>query len=407
MQFISQRFFLADEISQQDKAAVSRVFDELFNDAEESDLLFSSGTKEDISKIKKITTKIKTNYSDIIFIGTGASYTIPKMVINFAQYRARVNFHFLRNFDSDHLLHLTNKLNPEKTFIISISKSGNSAEVLINLLKLYEWLEGKLTRAKIKEHFLIITEEKFTPLFEISQKLGCELIVHPNVGGRFAVFTAIGLLPAALIDFDINKIVSYSKECLKHTIKNKDWIIEAVTYNYSLSKHYINSVLLSYGENLIGLNEWHKQLIAESLGKKNCGIVPIVAIGTFDQHVQLQLFLDGSKDLYFTVCGIKNACKDLKIHNKLGISSLDYFENKSIFDILNMNMELILDKLKLAKKNIRIIEISKVCEESLVEIVVTEFIELMVIAKLKNINPFNQPAIEDIKHRIKEIIQNA
>lgn len=404
MAAISQKFFLKTSIPTNILVKTSKVFNELFEDASENNLLFAAESPEELDTIKQIAKNISQNYENVIFLGTGASYTIPKMIIDLAS-NSNLNFHFLRNFDEAHINYLMNKLNPKKTFIVAISKSGETIEVLTNFLKIHAWMLKNLKQEQLKERFLVVTEEKASQLFILAENIGCLNINHPNIGGRFAVLTVVGLLPALLVGLDVDKMMAASKRITAEIIQEKDSLIQAAAYNHFFSEKDFSSVLLSYGENFNGFNEWHKQLIAESLGKDNKGMIPLTSLGSYDQHIQLQLFLDGSKSLYFTILS-KKPSGESEIKNKTGVRDLNYLTGLTFSEMLAKNMWVVIDLLKSKNKNIRYLELNAISEDTIVELVVRQLLELMLLAKLRGVNPFGQPAVDGIKSKIKSVLKD-
>ena len=403
---LSQKFHLLEEVSNSVKKQVEKSFDELFSDADSEDLIFASESEKELDDISKLATKIVKDFDNIIFVGTGASYTIPKMYLDFAA-TTKTNFYFLRNIDSKLINDLVKRLDPERTVAILISKSGETAEVVVNFLKLHEWLKKHLSDKEIKSRFIAITEEKPSELFAIAETIGCKNIVHPNVGGRFSVFTVVGLLAASLAGFDIKKMMSSVKKITHKLIKEKKSLIESVSFyheNFLSGNHHI---LLSYGEYFEGFNEWHSQLIHESLGKGGKGVISQTAIGAYDQHIRLQYLLDGSDKVFCSLLAIKKIKNDLSIKNQTKIKTLNYYSKNSFHETLIKNCIVVVELIKNSQKPLREVSLSQVNEEDICELIVRQIIELMLLAHLRGINPFGQPAIENIKNRIKEELNDA
>lgn len=401
---LTQRLYLQEEIPASVKKTVAKVIDDLFEGMKDHNLPFTAESDDELEGLQKLARKILAKFNNIIFVGTGASYTIPKMIIDFFD-KNQKNFFFIRNLSAHQINNITSKLHPQETLVIAISKSGESIEVITNFLKLHEWFNSHLEPQAISEHFLTISEEKFSPLFCLSEKIKCQNINHPNVGGRFSVFTVVGLLPALLVGLEINKIMHFIKEKTALIIKEKKQLIEGISYNYYFSNKGLSSALLSYGEYFNGYNDWYKQLIAESLGKQNKGIIPITAIGAYDQHVQLQLFIDGIKDMYFTIISFDQISEDTAVKNYTGLETINYLVGKSFNHILSKNRLVVESLLKKKNKNLRIITIDNLSEESITELIILQIIELMVYARLIGVNPFGQPAVENIKLKIEEAVK--
>ncbi len=383
---------------------IESCFSDLFSDAASEDLLISSENPDEISLLKNVSKKIQENFDNIILVGTGASYTIPKMMIDFGN-RYQKNFIFLRNYDAESLNHIKNHLNPRKTAIISISKSGESLEIICNTLNLYDWLSSKVKDAA--EHFYVITEEKPSKLFIFAESVQCTNLVHANVGGRFSVFTKVGLLPAMLAGFNVDLLLDEAKTALQSLIKTKkEDLIKAVTYQYDNLKRQNNIVLLSYGEKFCGFNQWVKQLNSESLGKDNKGFLTIDSIGSYDQHIQLQLFLDGNEKLFYKLVSASPTKNDIQISGNMQIPDIDAINKMTFSEHLNKNKELILTLLNENKKEILEYKLTEFNEKNISELITQHIMEIMLLGRALEINPFGQPAVENIKQKLEESVKN-
>ncbi|MEQ9115942.1 MAG: hypothetical protein RLN62_04020 [Rickettsiales bacterium] len=402
---LSQKFHLQGEVSESEKKKVSKAFDDLFGEANPEDLVFASESEDELREIVELSNKLSSEFDSIIFVGTGASYTIPKMYLDFAASH-KTNFYYLRNFDVQQLNAITTKLDPKKTAAILISKSGQTAEVVVNFLKLHEWIKKHVDEDEIKNHFITITEESPTELFTIAETLGCTNFVHPHVGGRFAVFTVVGLLAASLGGFNIIKLMSSVKKVTDKLIKEKKSLIDSAVFYYANYHEHKHHGMLSYGECFDGFNEWHSQLVFESLGKNNSGVASITSIGAYDQHIKLQYLLDGSKDLFCTLIHVKKFNQDLKIKNHTKIKALNYYQKNTVNEVLNKNKNVVLELLKQSNKSIREVTLNNINEEDIAGLIVRQILELMLLGFLNGINPFGQPAVQNIKSQIEDELKH-
>ena len=166
-------------------------------------------------------------------------------------------------------------------------------------------------------------------------------------------------------------------------------------------KEITGHIFLVYSDRLMNLANWYKQLWNESLGKNGLGLHLISALGAVDQHSQLQMWLDGPKNLIFTIVIPKKRSHDFKVKNKKNILP-GYLNNKMMGDLLNIMAESTAAELRKAGAHVRIIYIEDDKEEAVIKLMTLFILEVSLIGKLIGINPFNQPAVEKVKLRVKK-----
>jgi glucose-6-phosphate isomerase len=216
---------------------------------------------------------------------------------------ARVRFH--DNVDPATFDSLLAALDPAKTAIVAISKSGTTAETMAQLLVLLAWAKGAGGAAGGR--FVAITEAKPSPLRRLAEAHGMIVLDHdPGIGGRYSVLSNVGLLPAMVGGLDAQRLRLGASEVLLATLAARDPSDSAPAVGAALSvalyryKGAGATVLMPYADRLERFALWFRQLWAESLGKNGTGTTPVRAVGTVDQHSQLQLYLDGPRDKMFT-----------------------------------------------------------------------------------------------------------
>ncbi|MCH9754020.1 MAG: hypothetical protein K0T99_03880 [Alphaproteobacteria bacterium] len=405
MTVISQNFILSQEIEQKYLDDVESARKSIFSDAENIPLLLSNETEEEIERVQDIAKNIKKKFTNLVILGTGASESIPK--IFFALGDTELNVEFLSNVDQYCVDRALKKMQPEDTCVLAISKSGNTVEIITLLMYMRKWFGNNIKNSSIAEHFYFITEFKESPIYLIAKDIGGTLIEHDNIGGRYAVFTSVGLLPAAVAGFDVKKIVYYANQYFRELIKNDSWVMKGASYNNDMSKKFTNNVFISYGDRFEGINLWVRQLIAESLGKDSKGITPITSRGIVDHHSQLQLYLDGPDDKFFTIISSKKSKNSGEfVINRDAEKSygVDYLYGASLNDVMDAQMNLSIVELKEHNKNLRIINTKKIDEEFIAEFMMGTMLEVILFAYINDINPFGQPAVENIKKNFKSYI---
>ena len=230
-----------------------------------------------------------------------------------------------------------------------------------------------------------------------------EIIHHNNfIGGRYSVLSEVGMLPAELMGLDYKKFRQFNL-----LIKNKNFfnsLISSVNSSLLLiKKKKFNSIIINYDEKSENLFKWYQQLIAESLGKKKKGILPIISNMPKDNHSVMQLYLDGFQNNFFTFFYV-NENKSYKINNKTILPSKNFLRNKNLSNIIYAQKkatERVFDKKKIP---FRSFEVKKRDEQSLGELFSFFMLETILLGKCLGINPYDQPAVELIKKETKKIL---
>lgn len=354
----------------------------------------------DLTPIKKIAKKF-LDCDKILVFGTGGSSLGGKCLVNF---QANITGEtprviFMENADSLSFQNVLNKCNPARTGIIAISKSGRTTETLVTLLSLCEMWKN----FDYKNKAIAITERsEDNDLINIANSLKMEVVEHnPKIGGRFSVFSVVGLLPALLGNVDIDTFTKAAQKIFNEVKENArcQTFSEAYEmYNEVFKDGVINQhVIMPYSDMLEDYTKWVVQLISESLGKsENFGITPIRAIGTVDQHSMLQLFLGGPTNKFFTIIVVKNNYPTTSINSTISGKVIKHLKGHKINELMYAHAKATIKVLK-AKAPVRVLEYDKLNISTIAELMAKSFIEILVIAKLANINPFDQPAVEESK----------
>jgi glucose-6-phosphate isomerase len=236
---------------------------------------------------------------------------------------------------------------------------------------------------------------------KLAKKLKAEVVYHNDyIGGRYSVLSEVGMLPAELMGLKQNKFKRFND-----LIKNKRFVNSLIlnvsnTINLIKQKKF-NSIILNYDESSINLFNWYQQLIAESLGKNNKGILPIISLLPKDNHSLMQLYLDGFKNNFFTFFFVQDNVKKNIINSNI-IDTHSYLRGKSLSDILEAQFNA--TKKVFIKKKIpfRSFYLRKKNEETLGELFTFFILETILLGKAMKINPYNQPAVELIKKETKK-----
>ena len=330
--------------------------------------------------------KIKKNLH-LRIIGVGGSILGAKAIYNFLKKKIKRKVYFIDNLNNQ------SRKNKKKFTNLIISKSGNTVETIVNSNILI----------KKKDENLFITENKNSYLTILAQKMKSEIIHHNNyIGGRYSVLCETGMVPAHFMGLKIKKFKQ-----LNNLVKNKNFLNSLISNVNStlffLKKKKFNSVIINYDESSDSLFKWYQQLLAESLGKKNTGILPVISTMPMDNHSVMQLYLDGFKNNFFTFFYV-NESRSPNILNHKILASHNFLKNKNIDQILYAQKKSTENVFK--KKNIpfRTFEIKNRNEETIGELFCFFMLETILLAKALKLNPFDQPAVELIKKETKKIL---
>ena len=331
--------------------------------------------------------KYKKNFNFRV-IGMGGSILGIKTIYEFLGEKIKKKFSFIDN------LLPQKKINKKKNTInLIVSKSGNTTETIVNANLLINKNDDNI----------FITENKKSYLYLLGEKLKSDIIHHNNfIGGRYSVLSEVGMLPAELMGLNPNKFRS-----LNDLIKNKKFINKLISnvnsIIYFIKNKKYNSIIINYDKKSESLFNWYQQLIAESLGKKKKGLLPIVSNMPKDNHSVMQLYLDGFKNNFFTFFYVKEK-NSLKINDNKILLSQKYLKGKDIDSIIYAQKKATENVFKKKKIPFRSFEIKKRDEKSLGELFCFFILETILIGKTLNLNPYDQPAVELIKKETKKLL---
>jgi glucose-6-phosphate isomerase len=364
---------------------------------------------DDLEAIESLARDLRKRFSTIIIAGTGGSGLSGRTLTSLVPYHRKPGIHFLENIDPDMMDPLLARLDIEDTCFIVISKSGSTAETLSQFYALLEYTAAAMGRDKAREHFVVITQPSPSPLRDTAQSLGLTLLDHaPDIGGRFCILTNVGLLPAALTGLDIRAIRRGAKTVVHQldTAKSPEDCYPAygATLQYAfLQQGYPITVMLPYAERLAGFSSWYRQNWAESLGKEGRGSTPIRAIGTTDQHSQLQLYLDGPKDKLFHMIMLsrKGTGRNIFAPDR---ADLDYLKGKTLGDVMAAEQKATFESLIANQCPVRLFKLDVLNEEAMGALLMHFMLEIILTADLLEINPFDQPAVEEGKKLARDYL---
>ncbi len=351
---------------------------------------------DNLEEIKSFAKKVKDHYEDIVLCGIGGSALGATCLKEALPNNGKLIV--LDNIDPQLIHEIDQKLNYEKTLFIIISKSGTTIETTSQYKYFRQKIEEK--NLEVNKHFVFITDPEKGILKETANNENIPCFPIPeNVGGRFSVLTAVGLLPAALIGIDVDKLIEGAQK-MKDKFLSENFE-ENLPYQIALTQYLINQkgknihVMMPYSHKLFKLADWYRQLLAESIGKNiDTGITPVNALGVTDQHSQSQLYNDGPNDKLITFIEIADFKVEEKIPGSITFNQLINIEKKATEESLT----------KKDRPN-QTITVNSICEESIGGLFLLFEGQIAFLGEFYNINAFDQPGVELSKQITKDNVK--
>jgi glucose-6-phosphate isomerase len=384
--------------------------------------------RDDIADIKTAAQRlVARGATDVVFLGTGGSSLGGQTLAQLAGYavpavdslRLQPRVHFMDNLDPDTFDALLRMLPLATTRFVAISKSGGTAETLMQTIATLTALKKTGLEALIPELVLGLTEPakagKRNGLRDLLGAHRVSMLDHDTgVGGRYSVFTNVGLLAAATAGLNIERIRAGAMAALAPIVKGSlaQDVPSAVgaALNVALAeqnrKHI--SVMMPYADQLERFARWYVQLWAESLGKGGKGTTPLAALGPVDQHSQLQLFMAGPRDKLFTIITVGTGNRGPRMDAELAkLAGEPGLAGKTIGDLVAAQGRATSDTLAKNGHPVRTLHLDRLDEETLGELLMHFMLETIIAAHLFGVDPFDQPAVEEGKVLAKRYLAGA
>ena len=370
------------------KATYNKVQNHYYNIINEKSEVISSLDKKYKDSFSKKIVKKFIKIKNVILIGMGGSILGAKAIYSFLN-PVNKKFYFIDSFFNSSKKKIRN---PKITLIIS--KSGNTLETISN---------SSILSNNKKNKNIFITENKRNYLNQLASDLKSEIIHHNNfIGGRYSVLSEVGMLPAQFMGFKPNNFRKFN-ELVKDKFFVNSLINNVSNIFYYLKKNKTNSIILNYDKNSNDLFYWYQQLVAESLGKKKKGILPVISEMPKDNHSLMQYYLDGVQNNFFTLFFVKEK-NSIKIKKNQLLKSHHYLKNKSLNEISFSQFVATGKVFKKKQIPFRSFVINKKNEETLGNLFIFFILETILLGRLMNINPYNQPSVELIKKQTYKIL---
>lgn len=369
---------------------------------------------QDVSSLKEHG-KWLSGFESIIQIGIGGSALGNRMLNNALLHpfynglspekRKGPRYYLAENVDPDSNNAIWEMVDPDKTALLVISKSGSTAETMANFLFFFNKMQQSLDRDETLKRVLVITDPEKGTLRSLVNDTGCRsLEVPPGVGGRYSVLSPVGLSAASAVGIDIDDLLEGAREahsqlsCSAGILDNPAHILSTLTFLHYREGRNIN-VLMPYTDSLNAFVEWYAQLWAESIGKEGKGSTPVRALGAVDQHSQVQLYTEGPDDKLFTLINVekRNSVLTIPHPNEGSLSPLGYMGGKDMSQMIGFEARSTASAIVASGKPVIWIDLPDLSAKTLGGLIFFYQYATAVLGYLLSINPFDQPGVEQGK----------
>jgi glucose-6-phosphate isomerase len=384
-----------DEAMAELRPALDRI--RHWHDSDELPLFKLPARRDDLAALEAHADRF-ARFEHVVVMGSGGSSLSGKTLValkdqGFGPAPGRPKLWFIDNVDPATFAALLDRLPLDRTGFIPISKSGGTPETIAAFLALTGAVEAKLGKAALASNVMAITEPVDNPLRRLATSMGCTILEHdPKVGGRYSALSLVGMLPAMIAGLDCAAVREGAASVLDPVLAANDVADIAPALGAALSvglarEKGINiTVLMPYVDRLNTFGSWYRQIWAESIGKQGVGTTPAIALGTVDQHSQVQLYLDGPADKLFTFL-IQDTAGQGATLQPGGDKALDYLTGHTMGDLLQAEADATATATVQAKRPTRTIG----------ALMMHFILETIFAAHLWKIDAFDQPAVEQGK----------
>jgi len=398
---------------------VRQIHADLQSRRQAGDIGFYDLPHQDTTALQETAAEVAERFDTFVVLGIGGSSLGGRALITALRHpwhtmlpvdgrEGRPRVFFLDNIDPDTHAGLFDLLDLERTCFNAISKSGTTAETNAQFLLFRDRLQAALGPA-YRDHLILTTDRQRGNFRKIADEEHIRSFVIPdNVGGRFSVFTPVGLLPAAVSGIDIDRLLAGAAAMAARCENDDLWAnpayLNAVChYLLDVRRGKSMAVMMSYSDGLLSVADWFRQLWAESLGKRKSldgrdvytGPTPITALGVTDQHSQLQLYSEGPNNKTFTFLKVESFRTAMPVPTAYeSMNDLSYLGGHSLEELLTAEREATQYSLTQCRRPNCSITLPSVTEETVGQLLFMLEAQTALSGGLYNINPFDQPGVE-------------
>lgn len=346
--------------------------------------------------------KIRATYSNMLIVSMGGATLNPQIVLSIRDEMTGPNIRIMNTTDTFMFHKSTHDLDLNKTCVLVISNSGNTIETVAMTSALMQIFEEQKVK-NVKEHFYFVVGQTNNYLRQIATDLGSMIIDYDDaIGGRYSGFSSVGLLPGLIAGLDMNGLLNGASDIANQFMtEGEDSTPAQAALAMYLTRHY-DLVAVSYANTLDSFLEWYTQIISESLGKDGKGITPIRGVCPMDQHSMFQLYLDGPKDKAYIFFGVDDESGyDYKLHKDV---KPDYLKGRMLKQVHNAQFNATYTSIKNNHLPIRSLVLDKLSANNIGALMMHSAIEVILTALLMEVNPFDNPGVEQIKVEVRKIL---
>ncbi len=365
--------------------------------------------RDDLEVLKVFAASLTKDTTDLVILGIGGSSLGAQALAQltgwglpgYQTHADRPTIHLPENLDPLTFERLLDSCDLRTTRFLIVSKSGGTAEPLTQMLAAMTAIEKAGGGKHLKQHFFVLTSPgDKNSLRQFAESHGFPILDHADIGGRFSVLSNTGLLPAAVLGIDGEKLRRGAAATLEATLTDDNSpvaLCAATTVGLLEERGVSLSALTSYDDRLQRFGLWFRQLWGESLGKEGKGLTPLAGVGPVDQHSQLQLYLAGPNDKLHTII-----TRDVKGDGPVPVSDFvagplsDYAET-TMGDLLDAEQRATLATLAKNGRPVRHLNVTTLNEESMGALLMHFMLETILVADMLGVDPFGQPAVEEGK----------
>ena len=359
---------------------------------------------------------VTTHFDHLLVLGMGGSSLGGEMLVHcLGGDEPAVDVRFIDNIDPERMEATLAGVALGRTCVLAVSKSGGTAETLAQLATILPRLERAVGAARVADHVIALTESPDGALGQIASARGIPVVHHPAVGGRYAVLSPVGLIPAYAAGVDVAGVVAGARAMAERSLAAD--IHDSPAFwggaaQYLLARRGLTqSVQFPYYERLDKVTSWYRQLWAESLGKiatdgAPSGLTPVRAMGATDQHSQLQLYLQGPRDKQFTLFFAEELARrgDRIPEDDAHLDAVAPLAGHTVGELLKAEFQATRETLTRQGRPNRTLAFDRLTAEVLGEMIMLMELETVVVAELLGVDPFDQPAVEEGKHLAREYL---
>lgn len=382
---------------------------------------------DDLEEVEKAAHILAQNCDTVLVLGTGGSslggQTLQTVATDIKIEERSLHAQgpavfFVDNVDPRSLHALLSMLNPQRTGIVIISKSGQTLETIAQTMAIFQAWSIPSSINSFRERIIVITEEKDSPIRQLATDFALSFLPHdPEIGGRFSVFSVVGALPALLMGIDVKAVRrgaqvtwdTFVAASETHNPAQASAYQSALFWLLAYERGCTQAIWWTYGDNLATLGAWWQQLFGESLGKtahgRSWGMTPIGVRGTVDQHSQLQLYIDGPADKAFSMVLGPKARHPLPLVASDN-PSLSYLKGKTLEDVLRVEYQATSASLIYHNRAVQQVMIHDDSASGLGALMMHLMLETLLISHVWEVDPYDQPAVEHGKLLARQMLHD-